>query len=524
MTRITLLPLKTWSLLSVLTPFAWTACSSDPADLETAAVAQSQESLELALPALAARVETGVLHQYDDAPRTPDADDPAIWVNSKNPAKSLVLGTLKDGGLNVYNLRGEVVQTILPPNRPGVAAEDPAVAGPQPEAGTAPCDESEEGETYGRFNNVDVIYDFMLTKHGRRQKVDIAVVTDRGCDRLRTFVIDGSSAAPLRDVTAASVPRAFPKRFERPSPYQSPGATSQVVSNPLDDQSTAYGITLSRVHRGHGVQAFVTQRSRATVAQFDLFSTRSGKVSYKKTREFNFDPVFSLRAPQAKGSLDWTPCREDAADDPQFEGVVVDAERNTLYAAQELVGIWRVPLHRGGPFTVDVPARHLFEPTKSFGVPYWAVPDEDEFSCETEEPESLPPGTVSVPGNAAYAGKHLEADAEGLAIYPVGRRSGYLIASSQGDDTFHVFDRDNVKRHLGAFQVEGTGETDGHSVAKQPLGSAFPFGLFVTQNGDATAPESTDDINGYEYDGSTQFQFLGWEQIAAELGLDIAAK
>lgn len=28
-------------------------------------------------------------------------------------------------------------------------------------------------------------------------------------------------------------------------------------------------------------------------------------------------------------------------------------------------------------------------------------------------------------------------------------------------------------------------------------------------------------VNGYEYDGSTQFELLGWEQIAAELGLVI---
>ena len=40
------------------------------------------------------------------------ADDPAIWVNPNDPAKSLILGTNKDEGLYVYNLAGEELQKI----------------------------------------------------------------------------------------------------------------------------------------------------------------------------------------------------------------------------------------------------------------------------------------------------------------------------------------------------------------------------------------------------------------------------
>jgi len=38
------------------------------------------------------------------------ADDPAIWVNENDPAKSLILGTNKRAGLYVYNLAGEMLQ------------------------------------------------------------------------------------------------------------------------------------------------------------------------------------------------------------------------------------------------------------------------------------------------------------------------------------------------------------------------------------------------------------------------------
>lgn len=40
------------------------------------------------------------------------ADDPAIWVNSRDPEKSLVIGTDKRRGLNVYDLDGHLLQTM----------------------------------------------------------------------------------------------------------------------------------------------------------------------------------------------------------------------------------------------------------------------------------------------------------------------------------------------------------------------------------------------------------------------------
>ena len=40
------------------------------------------------------------------------ADDPAVWVNTKNPEKSLILGTNKKGGIHVYDLNGKQLQYI----------------------------------------------------------------------------------------------------------------------------------------------------------------------------------------------------------------------------------------------------------------------------------------------------------------------------------------------------------------------------------------------------------------------------
>ncbi len=46
------------------------------------------------------------------------ADDPAIWIHPDDPASSLVLGTDKKGGLNVYDLDGKRLQIVSDGARP----------------------------------------------------------------------------------------------------------------------------------------------------------------------------------------------------------------------------------------------------------------------------------------------------------------------------------------------------------------------------------------------------------------------
>src|SRR5262245_35690438 len=105
-----------------------------------------------------ATLESEPFFDDDDA----DADDPAIWVHPGDRAKSVVVGTLKNGGLAVFDLAGETIQRI------DYADED------------------------ARQNNVDLVYGVNLAGRTR----DLAVVTDRGLDHLRVFAIDpaGSDA------------------------------------------------------------------------------------------------------------------------------------------------------------------------------------------------------------------------------------------------------------------------------------------------------------------------------------------
>ena len=128
-------------------------------------------------------LSTEPLFSYEDAPATPDADDPAIWVNRRNPTRSLVIGTAKDAGLLVYDLSGRLVQALLPPHAPQVLPEDPQTpAGPNPLIDNL-CTDSRSGETFGRYNNVDIAYDVRLGTRPGAPRADVAVVSDRGCDR-----------------------------------------------------------------------------------------------------------------------------------------------------------------------------------------------------------------------------------------------------------------------------------------------------------------------------------------------------
>lgn len=525
---------STWSVLAASAAVA--ACAGEPELSATAVPAQA------ALPTVAVTRATAVLHSYDEAPRTADGDDPAIWIHPRDPARSLIIAALKDAGMQVYDLSGRVVQTIIPSSRPPVDAADPPVPGAAPDPGTAACPGSASGETFGRFNNVNVLYDFALAdgrhrdrrtpglgggvpdgaagateglSRGIDRRVDIAVVTDRGCDRLRIFAIEpGRSGGPLVEITSPRAGRVFPERFVQPSPFQPGTLPAGLSPNDLDEQSTGYGLTLFDPP-GRAPRAFVTQRRRARVAELVLVPDAGGTISYRSIREYRFPVMFDVGAARP-----WTPCREEADEDPQLEGLVVDADRGVLYASQEVVGVWRVPLSPLLPPVVEVRPGALLHRTRSFGAPYWAIPDDDEFECA--EPDGVPPdGAIVVPGNPAAGGDVLEADVEGLAIYRARRAGGYLLVSSQGDDTYHVYDLTDPRRRIGSFEVAGTGETDGHEVTNVGLGRAFPDGLFVTQNGEAEPPASTEPINGFEYDSSTQFQLVDWKAIAGPLGLDI---
>lgn len=82
--------------------------------------------------------------------------------------------------------------------------------------------------------------------------------------------------------------------------------------------------------------------------------------------------------------------------------------------------------------------------------------------------------------------------------------TGYVLASSQGDDAFAVYEREGDNGYLGSFAVtDGVQHSDGSTVVNVPLGRTFPEGLLITHDGEATPADG--DREG------TGFKFVRWD-------------
>ncbi|NJN88413.1 MAG: phytase, partial [Leptolyngbyaceae cyanobacterium SL_7_1] len=159
-----------------------------------------------------------------------DADDPAIWINPTDSADSLVITVLKDGGLAVFDLEGELVQSIAP-------------------------------EEYGdvRYNNVDLLYSFELGG----ESVDLAVASDRENDTLAIFQIDPTTGV-LSDITSEEI--------------------LETIFGVDDGEQTAYGIATYTSPVTGKSYAYVTQREGDTIAQLELLDDGNGGVKAELVR------------------------------------------------------------------------------------------------------------------------------------------------------------------------------------------------------------------------------------------------
>ncbi|MEO5706319.1 MAG: phytase [Alteraurantiacibacter sp.] len=147
----------------------------------------------------------------------------------------------------------------------------------------------------------------------------------------------------------------------------------------------------------------------------------------------------------------------------QAEGCVVDDRNGTLYVGEEDGGIWR--------FAAGASAGELV---------------------------------------AAIDYRYLVADVEGLALAPSGSDGGYLVASSQGDNAYAVFDLPSMtprgRFRIAAGTLGATEETDGIDLMPGDFGPLYPAGLFVAQD-------------GHNAPAAQNFKLVSWAEVVAALGL-----
>ncbi|MCI5083434.1 MAG: phytase [Saprospiraceae bacterium] len=150
----------------------------------------------------------------------------------------------------------------------------------------------------------------------------------------------------------------------------------------------------------------------------------------------------------------------------QCEGMVADDEMGYLYVGEEAIGVWK----------------------------FKAAADADV----------VPTLVTDLSNNM------LKEDIEGLSLYYAANGQGYLLVSSQGNNSYAVFERAGDNNYVGSFRigdgiVDKTGETDGIDVINLAMGPAFPNGFFIAQD-------------GFNYDGrkkkNQNFKLVPWERIA----------
>lgn len=131
--------------------------------------------------------------------------------------------------------------------------------------------------------------------------------------------------------------------------------------------------------------------------------------------------------------------------DSQPEGCVVDDKTQTLYVGEEDVAIWAFDANEKGSTTA-----RLF---------------------------------------AEVDGDHLVDDIEGLTLYQT-ETQNLLLASSQGNNTYAVFDLDKKGAFVTNFAIigddskgiDGASDTDGIHATALNLGEAYPEGAFIAQD------------------------------------------
>lgn len=159
----------------------------------------------------------------------------------------------------------------------------------------------------------------------------------------------------------------------------------------------------------------------------------------------------------------------------QTEGCVFDDETQTLYVAEEDRGVWKTGFADGG------------------------------FS---------EPSLIDEVGGASG----VAADVEGLALYKTGDATGYLLASSQGNDSYAVYRREGDNAFVGRFAVvdgdaaDGTQETDGIEAVSAALGPDYPAGVLIVQDG-------FNDPKG----SAQNFKIINWREVENALDLEQTA-
>ncbi|MDU0355402.1 phytase [Paraglaciecola aquimarina] len=211
--------------------------------------------------------------------------------------------------------------------------------------------------------------------------------------------------------------------------------------------------------------AAASNRSSNSISLFSIHSD-SGELAFLSDIATDLGDVYGLCMYQDKEQY-YVFINDTAGRYQQYLLVTVD---NKIEG--KLVREFQVPSQPEGCVADDA-SQQLYYGEESTGI--WQV---------TAQPVAMPAKLI------ATTSETFVADVEGMEIYQMdGKR--YLVASSQGNNSYGVFALEQDNRYLGSFRidmdlqarVDGVSETDGLAITSQALGANLPDGLLVVQDG-----------------------------------------
>ncbi|MAM89603.1 MAG: 3-phytase [unclassified Hahellaceae] len=316
------------------------------------------------------------------------ADDPAFWLNTEDPARSLIIATDKQGGLLAYDLEGQQLQYL------------------------------EEGEP----NNVDLRAN---VTNWDGTTIALAAASNRALNTIALYRIQAAEAGqdPIQPLAAIG-PNVHPDAPE--------------LQSNLDE---VYGLCMYQAVDGTPY-VFINGKS-GRVEQWRLKLTETG-VEGEIVRELSVSS--------------------------QPEGCVASDADGVLFLGEEDAGIW-------------------------------------QFSAEES-------GSADGIMFAPVDGDRLVADVEGLAIYDNGSTK-YLVASSQGNNTYVLYDLLQSGAYAGKFAiigddsrgVDGASDSDGIHIVAANLGPLYPEGMLIAQD--------WYNINSSYEPLNQNFKMVSWRDVVA---------
>jgi 3-phytase len=116
------------------------------------------------------------------------------------------------------------------------------------------------------------------------------------------------------------------------------------------------------------------------------------------------------------------------------------------------------------------------------GIPFVGEEGTGIWTAKLNKWDNLLPSLI--PEGIVGKNPSLKDDIEGLAI-SYSSSGGYLIASSQGNNSYAIFNKNPPHHFVGSFTVstgdfDATEETDGIEICTLPLHKKFPYGIFYS--------------------------------------------